>query len=331
MNRNEGHVDDVQLRDCPSCGAPNHPARHRCGRCRVRLAPPARAADVTEAIGGLSREQPPEAHTPPAPVRPKPEAGTAVPRVVEKLMGTGDDTQPLEPVVVAAPESRPLSARPVLSVTLAGLVLGIAVGVIGAIAYFSNDDQPADTIASDALAFDSNAYPGSPEPLAAATVTATSFLPPAGDNHYEPTLVLDADPTTAWNSDGTVRNDGIGEVLTLELAEPAWITTLEFANGYQRDDVRFLANARIARAAIVFDDGSRVNVVLLDQTGFQRLPLPGPMLTTSVRVEILEVFPGDTYHDLAVSEFSLIGHVATGADREHALQVAAQDAATSQS
>lgn len=282
-------------------------------------------ASMTEAMPSVSPREPlaPQ-DTPPVPARVKSETGQAA-RVVDLLRGTNPgDTQPLDPVRPPVVEARPLAGRPVLYVTLAGLLLGAIVGVVGAIGVFRDRGEDAPTPTTELVAFDQDVYREQPVPLEAATVTATSSLPPAGDNHYEPTLVLDQDPTTAWNSDGSVRADGVGEVLTVQLAEPAWVTSIEFANGYQKDDVRFLANARIARASLVFDDGRRVNIVLLDKTGFQRVALEEPMLSTSVRVEVVEVFTGDTYHDLAVSEVIVLGHVAVGDDRERAIEIAAQ-------
>jgi hypothetical protein len=328
-------TDEVDLVDCVSCGALNHPARTLCGRCRERMVvvPPASAGAAVASPGAEAEDDAtdetivtsgglPIVHedqdTPAQGVYARADrgrgAGSGAARVVELLRGTAPgDTQPLEPMVAPPPvQTRPVRARPVVLVTLAGLALGAVVGVGGALWLGrSASDQPV------ALStFNADLYPGLAGPVDVASVEASSFLAPTGENTYEAALLLDSEVGTAWNSDGTVRPDGIGERLEVKLDGPAWITDLEFANGYQKDDVRFLANARIARATLTFDGGVRVNVVLLDQNGFQRVPLPGPVLTTSFTIEVLETFPGDTYKDLAVSELRIFGHEALGEDRE---------------
>lgn len=353
--------DEIVLVDCPSCGGQNHPARARCGRCRALLPSeePALAAatgadDPTTALDThVARE--PEADTPPigaraatrADARPTPRedagpearaegrpdarpaaragatAAATGARVVDLLRGTTPgDTQPLDPVPAPTVEPRPLRARPLVLVTLAGLALGVVVGLLGFLELRGDGESGAPL-----PAFDEAVYPGEAGPLAIEEVGATSQLPPAGDNTYEAALVLDGDPATAWNSDGSVRADGIGEVFSVRLDEPAWVTSIELANGYQRDDVRFLANARISRATLTFDRGVQVNVVLLDRTGRQRVPLPEPILTTGFTITVRESFEGDTHDDLALSELRAFGHGALGVDVQRALDVAPTDRA----
>lgn len=327
---------EVVLVACPACEAPNHPDRRRCGRCREPLSASRPASDATEVVpvvmaasdGDPSDVLEVEADTGEVDGTDATDDRSASARVVDLLRGTTPgDTQPLDPVTPSAVEPKALRARPVLVVTLSGLLLGASVGVIAAFGLGSQEDPTGPTVTT--VSFEPASYPGEASAVTVSSVGATTFLPPAGDNRYEPDLVLDDDPTTAWNSDGTVRVDGVGEIVTVSLDEPSWITSLELANGYQRDDVRFLANARIARATIVFDGGVRLGVVLLDQTGFQRVPLPEPVLTTSLRIEVTETFPGDTYDDLAVSELRVFGYTATGDDREAAAEIAAQDRAAS--
>ncbi len=333
----------VDLTTCRSCGAPNHPARERCGRCREPLSrgpaifaggdaaqydettamaqvpddasadsadadtdPSGRAVDGPEAAVAVADQAPEhETVTTDAPARSS--------RVLDLLRGpVATDTQPLDPTG-PPPEVQPLlQRRPVLLVSVVGLALGAVVGILAASGRLPGT---ADGTPSTVPVFDEGVYRGEPVPIAIASVRASSQLSPAGDNTYEPELVVDGSPTTAWNSDGAGRPDGIGEHLILELAEPAWVTAIQFVNGYQRDDVRFLANARVERAALHFDLDQMVNVLLLDQTGTQQVPLPSPVLTRTIDIEITAAFPGDTYPDLAISELQVLGHVARGADR----------------
>ncbi len=363
----------VELVTCRTCGAPNHPARPACGRCRGDLprwvleasepsadaedAPtgamaavsPDGGGDVDDTADAPTAAQPPvgpargevdgDATAAVAPVRAAtaddataavgaapPMATAAIERgrragerVLDLLRGPEpSDTQPLDPTGTTPPPTpssgRGMPRRSVLLVSVLGLAAGAVVGIAAAQGLFSGDGDTA------APAFDAGVYRRPAERLAVAEVAATSWLPPTGTTAYEPELVLDDDLATAWNSDGAGRPDGVGEEFTIDLADPAWLTAIELANGYQRDDVRFLANARLQRATVTFDGGVRVNVVLLDESGWQRVPLPAPILTTGLTLEVVEVFPGDTYRDLAISGIRLLGHEALGADRELALE-----------
>ena len=140
--------------------------------------------------------------------------------------------------------------------------------------------------------------------------------------------MVDDDPTTAWNSDGSQLEDGVGETIDLFLAEPAWVQRLVIDNGFQRDADTYADNARIRRALLQLDGGEQVTIRLED-LGLQRqaIELPEPVLTTTVRLEVTEAFPGDTYADLAVSDLELHGWTAVGQDAEIAQDRAEVDRA----
>ena len=165
--------------------------------------------------------------------------------------------------------------------------------------------------------FDSEVYGDEPEVLLLSDIATSSALGPSGGESYDATQMVDDDPTTAWNSDGSQAEHGVGETIDLFFAEPVWVQRLVFNNGFQRDAESYADNARIRRADVLFDGGERLSIRLED-LGLQRqaIELPEPLLTTTVRIQVTETFPGDTYPDLAVSDIALEGWPARGDDVE---------------
>jgi hypothetical protein len=193
-------------------------------------------------------------------------------------------------------------------------VLGLAVAGLGPF-----DRAPSLT----PVAFDADRYPDDPERLALVEIATRSTLPDQGGESFAATLMVDDDLTTAWNSDGggTGPEHGVGERIDLELAEPAWVERMVVANGDQRDPDRYAANARVKRAQLTLDGGVTFVVNLLDEgLGEQAVEFREPVLTTSLRLEILEVFRGDTHPDLAISDLGLEGWPADADDAAAAEQ-----------
>jgi hypothetical protein len=179
----------------------------------------------------------------------------------------------------------------------------------------------AQTVGLPSAEFDESTYPDEAEDLALTDIAARTTLEASGDDDFDPTQMADSNPDTAWNSDGSQLEHGVGEVVDLFLAEPAWVDRVVMTNGFQRDSDTYAANARVKRAAIVFDGGERVVSNFLD-LGLERqaVELPEPVLTTTVRIEVMETFPGDTHPDLAISDLDLEGWTALGDDVEVAVE-----------
>lgn len=194
--------------------------------------------------------------------------------------------------------------RPALLVVALAAIVGTAVGA--AVLARGGGEEPAPV-------FDPALYREDPGPLDVREVSASSTLPAEGSIRYRPELVTDGDPATAWN-DGADRA-GIGEELVLTLPTPAWVDRISFRNGYQKDERTFFDNARVRALRADFDDGSSYELRLADHAGVQAVELPVPALARSVRLEILSVYPGDRYDDLAISEIDLGGWTARGPDR----------------
>ncbi len=165
--------------------------------------------------------------------------------------------------------------------------------------------------------FDPEVYADEPAPLALTEIATSTTRGPAGGEPRDASQMADDDPATAWTSDGSRFEDGVGETIDLYLAEAAWVERLVVNNGLQRDAEEYAHHARIRRAEVLFDGGERISIRLED-LGLQRqaIELPEPRLTTTIRLEVTETFPGDTTPDLAVSDLGLEGWSAVGEDVE---------------
>jgi hypothetical protein len=235
------------------------------------------------------------------------ETGGALPHVAERTPETPPDAPPDEP------RGRRLLPLLLGVALLIGLIV-LALGLAGLGPFAQQVGMPSAT-------FDEAVYTGESGDLLLTDIAARTTLEGSGGESFDPAQMADSNPDTAWNNDGEQFEHGEGEVIDLFLAEPAWVDRVVVTNGYQMDSDAYAANARIKRARITFDGGERVVANLLD-LGLERqaVELPEPRLTTTVRIEVLEAFPGDTYPDLAVSDLELEGWTAEDDDAEVAVE-----------
>jgi hypothetical protein len=191
-------------------------------------------------------------------------------------------------------------------IAVALLIAGLTVAGFGPLA--SGPDVPS-------VSFSSALYDDEAGPLTVADIATRTAAAGAPAN-----AMFDGEAATAWRSDGSLLldGDGPGEVIDVGLAGPAWIDRLVLRNGDHADADAYDTSARLARVRIRFDGGEMVLADLLDQ-GLepQELVLPDPVLTTEVRIDVLDAFPGRT-DELAMSEVELRGWAASGGDVEAA-------------
>jgi hypothetical protein len=146
--------------------------------------------------------------------------------------------------------------------------------------------------------------PGEPVKLETASIRASSTLEAAGATSYDAANMLDGDPETAWNEGR--RGDGTGEWVEITLAGAATVQRLQIWNGHQKEDL-FAHNGRVRM--LLIDAGERTFLVeLLDVAGPQVVELAEPVRTTTVRLTVDSVYPGERYPELAISEVELYGH-----------------------
>jgi hypothetical protein len=141
------------------------------------------------------------------------------------------------------------------------------------------------------------------------TVSASTFLAPAGDVTYDPGNIIDGDLDTAWNSDAGASR-GVGQQVVFRFVEPLDLKSIRFVNGYTKNDQVFAANHRIQRVQVTTDDSVRM-LTLLD-TGEAQEVTHDFGFTSKVELEILEVYEGAGFNDptltpdLALTEVSFV-------------------------
>ncbi len=195
------------------------------------------------------------------------------------------------------------------------LVVAVIIAVGGALGVLLGLALSADGGSSETASpvFDPGVYTDEPQQLQVTGVGASSERPPAGEVTYGAGNLVDQDVTTAWSHDPQV--EAAADVdLALALADPAWVTSLTFANGAQSDDLAFTADGRVLRLRLLVRGDATAELELLDQAGLQRVELPEPVLVDTIRLVVLEAVAGDTYDEISISEIVVTGHPAQGAD-----------------
>lgn len=141
-------------------------------------------------------------------------------------------------------------------------------------------------------------------------VNSSSSLPDSKSNTYTPWNLHDFNLKTAW---ATNKNNGIGETIKLDFkpSEILSINYLKFYNGYQKSEASFKNNSRVKKAALYMNGEHKFNIELDDIETAQvfdlgKWSLEGAEKFT-VELKILEIYPGEKYNDLCVSEINFDG------------------------
>jgi hypothetical protein len=244
--------------------------------------------------------------------------------------GLDDGIVPPSPARREAPDPPVVRARPRAAharwlvplvggvVVAALLVLALTLAGLGPLA--SGPDVPA-------AEFSDTTYGDEPTRLVLSDVATRTTSPDA--DAEAAAAIADGDPTTAWRSSGeVVAGSEVLDTIDLVLSEPAWVERLELRNGDHLDREAYDASAPLREVRLTFDGGVVLRAELLDiGQRAQSVTLPEPVLTTVLRVDVLERVAGPS-DQLAVSELDLFGWVADGDDAELADRRASVEPAT---
>ena len=139
--------------------------------------------------------------------------------------------------------------------------------------------------------------------LVPASVTATSVLEPKVA--YQPANLFDSRYDFAWSINGQ-SSKGKGESVDIKFSQPQNLSAMMIWNGYQRSEVHFKANGRMAKIAV--SDGTTSNsFAVADKMGSQRIAFPTPLKNvSSVKLTIEDIFAGAKYPDVLLSELRFI-------------------------
>lgn len=153
--------------------------------------------------------------------------------------------------------------------------------------------------------------PQPPKPLVPISASATSFADAAQNGcgestSYEPSQLLDNDPSTAWRTVGDGRNVKI----TLSFAEAHRFTEVGLIPGYDKTDQctgidRFVQMRRIKKVRWTFDDGTTVEQLFTDERSSQAIAVQA--VSTRVVVEILQTTTQRELDYTAISDIQLVG------------------------
>jgi hypothetical protein len=145
-------------------------------------------------------------------------------------------------------------------------------------------------------------------------VASLTSAPPEDGRSFDPARMLDGDVETAWRGVDADLPESVPQTIDLILETPAWLDMVVFAVGDQFDDESFAGTARPARVQVTLDGGETFIAELLDQLDPQAVRFPSPRLTTTVRLEILDVVPGAESVDPAMTRVEVRGWTATPED-----------------
>ncbi len=287
-----GPAGEVDLRPADNLGAPDDAATLIASLARdPGAAAPARPATPPRTPPPPPPGQPPSAPPPGPP--PTPAAGNPA----------QDRPAPW------LPDARPYPVEPEREpLTLVAIGAGIGLGLLilaGLITLglrtFGGQDPGSATSASTAT----------PTPIAQSgiSVTASSTQESEGGITYSAENTLDGRPETAWNSDGRKDGKGPGMTLTYGFGDPVDLYSITVLNGYQKSVTSsgknqdlYALNSRIRLMRVVTDTATFTWELADDPTAQTLTSAFGR--TSSVRFEVLSVYPGEKYLDLGLSEVS---------------------------
>lgn len=117
---------------------------------------------------------------------------------------------------------------------------------------------------------------------------------------YSVGAVIDGDIQTKWAPRNA--NRGLGEWIEIIADEPQYVTGMQIANGYPRDQLTWQRNNRVKDCTISFGDGTYLNVTLLDQKDLQTVDFGREVETNSIRITINSIYYGTKWKDVAIAE-----------------------------
>ncbi len=158
-----------------------------------------------------------------------------------------------------------------------------------------------------------------PEPsnlASLATASASSQLRTDRLGDYGAASAIDGSLGTPW-CEGAA-GDGSGEWIELTFPNPVEVTAIGVDVGYDRlaDDADhperlFTENQRLKQASLIFSDEQQAMVVFEDIRGVQKVSLAdapgGPIVTSSIRLIIDEVYSSERFQDTCIAEIEVWG------------------------
>ena len=138
-------------------------------------------------------------------------------------------------------------------------------------------------------------------PTKVVRVEASSTLPPDQPGvSYAAEQVLDGNRQTAWNEG--VEGHGVGESLTIELAEQVTVDAIHVRPGFF--DSRWWQNNGRPKLLNVRTESLAFSLPCKNEMKVQRFAFKNPLEFKQITFEIADVYPGIKYEDTCISEIS---------------------------
>ena len=145
------------------------------------------------------------------------------------------------------------------------------------------------------------------------TITVSSFLESQSDNNYGAKQIDDYSLITAWVEG--VPNSGQGEWVEIHFDKLSsnnseiQINGFYLFNGYRKSKESWERNARVKKMKMYINGEPQAIVEFEDSYQLQSVSFYAIELKNNlkIRLEILDIYPGSMYSDLAISELKLKG------------------------
>lgn len=142
------------------------------------------------------------------------------------------------------------------------------------------------------------AYPSVSE-VHVTSITASSSLAEYNMTH-SPERVMDGSLSTAWVEGAS--GQGESETITICFDANCRVSGMRINAGYQKSADLYSKNSRPSVLRVIYTDGTTEDCALQDINGMQEIHFSREMVTGSISLMIVSVYPGTKYSDTVISE-----------------------------
>lgn len=142
------------------------------------------------------------------------------------------------------------------------------------------------------------AYPSVAE-VHVTSITASSSLAEYNMTH-SPERVMDGSLSTAWVEGAS--GQGESETITICFDANCRVSGMRINAGYQKSADLYSKNSRPSVLRVIYTDGTTEDCALQDINGMQEIHFSREMVTGSISLMIVSVYPGTKYSDTVISE-----------------------------
>lgn len=131
---------------------------------------------------------------------------------------------------------------------------------------------------------------------------AVAELASSGRLTYKANNAIDGKLDTCW---AYAQGEAPGATISFYVDEPVSMSGLSLTPGYAKSDALFLANNRVKKIRITLSDESEFEADFedgSDRNAWVTVEFEEPHVVEWVRLQVLEVYPGETYDDTCISE-----------------------------